>query len=69
MSLNGSEDWQKVEVWDKDRWSPDDLMATSGRVLIGKVINDWVQGKAVWINLKSSKAEPTKLRITVRLIK
>ena len=69
VSLNGSEDWLQVEVWDWDRLSSDDLVATSGRVPIAQVIQLWTGSDRgdVWINLRKDGSEdPVKLRATVR---
>lgn len=68
LSLDGSSDWVEIVVMDWDRWSKDDLIATSGRVPIADVLNNWGTGDYVWVNLDTygkKKKDPTKLRVKV----
>jgi len=68
LSLDGSEDDFVIEIWDHDNWTPDDLLATSGKIPISKVIKEWCTGQAQWINLtrvKGDKNDPTKIHVTL----
>jgi hypothetical protein len=66
LSLDGSEDFVSLTVMDKDRWSSDDVVATSGDVSVSEVLNQWGSGDHVWINLTSENGDkPTKLRVKI----
>jgi len=59
MSFNGSEDQVKLEVWDHDRWSSDDL--EDGSTVPIQRIMEWADGTPKWINLNGG----IKVKITI----
>ena len=67
LSLDGSEDFVQIDVMDWDRFSSDDVVATSGEVPIKDVLA-WGTGEPVWVNLDrktGDKSHKTKLRMHV----
>jgi Ca2+-dependent lipid-binding protein len=68
LNLDGSEDYLEIAVWDYDRWSKDDLVATTGKVSLKEVVNNWINdNKPVWINMTNEP--PTKIYLKLDFVK
>ena len=66
LSLKGSEDYFTFDVMDYDRWTKDDLVATSGRIHVRQVLEQWAgTGDYLWINLDVKDHDPVKLRCKI----
>jgi len=67
LSLDGSEDFVQIDLMDWDRFSSDDVVATTGEVPLRDVLA-WGTGEPVWVNLErktGDKSHKTKLRMKV----
>lgn len=57
LRLDGSEDDLEIIVMDYDRWTSDDVVATTGRKPLEEVMDQWITGSDVWLNLKSKDGD------------
>lgn len=69
LRLDGSEDDFEIIVMDYDRWTRNDLVASTGRKPIGQVIHEWITGSDVWLNLNPKSGDtPVKVQVKIDFV-